>query len=738
MSIFEVGSRSQRMGGQKEKFVRFYTDTESAEPFGSGTGKFSNYDLRYRNLDRTSSSTLCCVRRAMDKRGQELKNIGCSLVNEVSRVVFPEDLKLFKKSLFDPQDKVLQRWNRFFIISCMIAIFVDPFFFYVPLVDDGLNCLGIDKNLATVVTVLRSLIDIFYLVHMVFQFRTAFTSPSMVFGRRELVIDPIQIAKKYLSTYFIIDFLAVLPLPQVVIWIIPIMTGSAALYIKDALPYIIFFQYFPRFFRIYPINSEIVRTTGRFNQTGWAGAVYNLLLYIISSHIFAAYWYIFAVDRQLTCWQEACKPEYNCTPDYLYCGNQFDNGFNIWNETSGQVFDSNCSVIVGSILPFNFGIYTPLIQFRLVASSDFTEKYVYCLWWGLQNVSTFCQSLIPSEYTCEIIFSLIIIILGFILMALLIGNMQTYLRSLTIRLEEMRVKRIDTEVWMHHRSLPKDLRDRVRRHDQYKWLQTRGVDEEQLIQSLPKDLRRDIKRHLCLDLVRRVHLFKNMDDHLLDAMCEHLKTCLYTEDTYIVREGEPVGEMLFIIRGHIESVTTNGGRSGFFNCGVLKQGDFCGEELLTWALDPKSDAKLPSSTRTVKALSEVEAFSLRAEDIKFVATQFRHLHSRQVQHTFRFHSQQWRTWAACFIQATWRRHYLRKGAEFLLREQHKLETAMVNNGALSPSQKATFYASFFATEALDGMHRMRTMKSEQPTQLVELKKPSEPDFSTEDSGKVLF
>lgn len=84
---------------------------------------------------------------------------------------------------------------------------------------------------------------------------------------------------------------------------------------------------------------------------------------------------------------------------------------------------------------------------------------------------------------------------------------QTYLQSLTVRLEEMRIKRHDSEQWMHHRLLPQELRERVRRYDQYKWLETRGVDEEILVQNLPKDLRRDIKRHLCLNLVRRVCVF---------------------------------------------------------------------------------------------------------------------------------------------------------------------------------------------------------------------------------------
>lgn len=57
---------------------------------------------------------------------------------------------------------------------------------------------------------------------------------------------------------------------------------------------------------------------------------------------------------------------------------------------------------------------------------------------------------------------------------------------------------------MSHRLLPESLRDRIRRYEQYKWQETRGVDEDYLIRNLPKDLRRDIKQHLCLALLKRV------------------------------------------------------------------------------------------------------------------------------------------------------------------------------------------------------------------------------------------
>lgn len=242
-------------------------------------------------------------------------------------------------------------------------------------------------------------------------------------------------------------------------------------------------------------------------------------------------------------------------------------------------------------------------------------------------------------------------------------------------------------------------------------------------------------------------MFANFDERLLDAICERLKPSLYTESTFVLREGDPVDEMLFIIRGRLESVTTDGGRSGFFNRGFLKEGDFCGEELLTWALDPKSAGNLPPSTRTVMALTEVEAFALIADEVKFITSQFRRLHSRQVQHTFRFYSQQWRTWAASFIQAAWRRYSRRKILELHRLEEEESdedymddyeeedeeeveedvneETALIRGRVSSSSSfGATMYASKFAANAMKRVQRKRGVS----TGFISLQKPSEPDF----------
>ncbi|WOL13871.1 cyclic nucleotide-gated ion channel 17 [Canna indica] len=664
-----------------------------------------------------------------------------SSVSTWKSIVFAEDHKPWTTHILDPGSETVLKWNRVFLISCLVALFIDPLYFYLPKVEKGdTTCIKMDDNVSIAVTFFRTLADLFYILHIVIKFRTAYVAPSSrVFGRGELVMDPRKIARRYLKSDFVIDLAAALPLPQILIWLA--IKGTRADHNNNALALIVLVQYIPRLYLIFPLSYQIVKADGVVTKTAWAGAAYNLLLYMIASHVLGASWYLLSVERQTTCWKSECRKENgtsgpSCRPRYLDCDYLRQPDRQNWVNAT-QVF-SNCDP--NNNITFNYGIFAIALT-NEAPSTQFIKKYFYCLWWGLQNLSSYGQTLTTSTFIGETLFAILIAILGLVLFAHLIGNMQTYLQSITVRLEEWRLKRRDTEEWMRHRQLPHELRERVRRFVQYKWLATRGVDEESILQTLPADLRRDIQRHLCLDLVRRVPFFSQMDDQLLDAICERLVSSLSTEGTYIVREGDPVTEMLFIIRGRLESSTTNGGRTGFFNSITLRPGDFCGEELLSWALLPKSMVNLPSSTRTVRALVEVEAFALRAEDLKFVANQFRRLHSRKLQHTFRFYSHHWRTWAACFIQAAWHRYKRRKLAKDLsMRESFNSRTDEqvpdeaaqeedeVNKYSTSSSQTkqnlgVTILASKFAATTRKGAQKLKGMPK--------LQKPDEPDFSAD-------
>ncbi|KAI3792978.1 hypothetical protein L1987_35590 [Smallanthus sonchifolius] len=395
------------------------------------------------------------------------------------------------------------------------------------------------------------------------------------------------------------------------------MKGSRAM---NMLKFVVLFQYIPRMLRIYPLYKEVTRTSGIFTETA-----FNLFLYMLASHVLGAFWYLFSIERETTCWRQECQNisanlgnTLECERSSLYCDDT-------WDLHKVTYLNSNCPIVEMEVPLYDFGIFLPALRSGVVNSTDFPRKFFYCFWWGLQNLRSKPEDkhICVGNLLCGVHFY---IWFGFIL----IRNMQ-------------------------------------------------------------------------------VPMFEKMNDQLMDAMCDRLKPVLYTQNSYIVRKG----------------------RTGFFNSDYLRGGDFCGEELLTWALDPHTSTNLNLliSTRTVEALEEVEAFALMADDLKFVASQFRRLHSKHLRHTFRFYSQQWRTWAACFIQAAWRR-YCRKKLEDSLREEEEDRLQNALSGS-SPSLGATVYASRFAANLLRALRRNGARKNRIPHPLI-LQKPTEPDFTVED------
>lgn len=69
------------------------------------------------------------------------------------------------------------------------------------------------------------------------------------------------------------------------IWvIIPHLEGWAVINTKNILWFSILFQYLARVYLVFPLSSQI-EATGIMMQTAWAGAAYNLLLFMLAGHV---------------------------------------------------------------------------------------------------------------------------------------------------------------------------------------------------------------------------------------------------------------------------------------------------------------------------------------------------------------------------------------------------------------------------------------------------------------------
>ncbi|WCJ36815.1 cyclic nucleotide gated channel 1 [Euphorbia peplus] len=641
------------------------------------------------------------------------------------------EVVVLRKRVFHPEEPFMQKWNKIFLVLSAVALSLDLFFFYDLGIDNRRKCLRMDVKLERVLVILSSAVDFFFITGVVFQFRTGFFACSTrIFDAGILVEDSWEIARRYLLSYFLIDVLATLPLPQVaILLIIPRMGGSRISNTINLLKFIVLFQFVPKIYRFYQLYKATVKSSHNHSRI----AEFTLFLYICAGHVSGSFWYLFSIEREMDCWRGACGSHTGCSSEKLYCSEYFGNAKDT-NEFN-RFLDIACPADIQGRSPFDFGVFIDAHNSGILESTSLWRKLFYCSWWALQNLSTLGQNLKTSTDTLEICFAVCIFVGGVLLFSFVIGIIQAVMLSSTMRAETMKMKWQDVEHWMDTYSLPPTLRKRVKRHEQYKWKQIKGLDVENLLQNFPKSLRSDIKRHLCWSLLLRVPMFEKMDEQVLDAMCDRLKPALYTEESNIVREGDPVDEMLFIMRGKLRTMTKNWERTGFFNSAYLKAGDYCGEELLTWALDPHS-SYLPISTRTVQTRTEVEGFALMADDLKYVVSQIRQLHSKQLRLTFRYYSQQWRTWAACFIQAAWRRYSKKKLEESLRQEEDRLQDALAKTSGNSLSLGATIYASRFAANALRAIRRSGTRKGRLhervPPMLLNLQKPAEPDFASEE------
>ncbi|KAI3464188.1 hypothetical protein Pfo_020851 [Paulownia fortunei] len=561
--------------------------------------------------------------------------------------------------VMNPHAKVVQQWNKFFVISCLFAVFLDPLFFFLLSVQQDNKCIVLNWPMTTTIVVLRSMTDFIYLLHILLQFRLAYVAPeSRVMGAGDLVDDPKRIARNYLFGYFIIDFFVVLPLPQIIILLVlPDSVGaSGANYAKNLLRAAILVQYIPRLYRFLPLVAG-PSPTGFIFESAWANFVINLLTFVLASHVVGSCWYLFGLQRVNQCFRDACHDSTieNCM-EFIDCGH--GNGYQRFgHDATWELWkkNENATACFGQG-GFDFGIYQNAVN--LTTHKSLVTRYVYSLFWGFQQISTLAGNQVPSYFVWEVLFTMAIIGVGLLLFALLIGNMQNFLQALGRRRLEMSLRRRDVEQWMSHRRLPEELRRQVLDSERFNWAATRGVNEEMLMENLPEDLQREIRRHL-FKFLKKVRIFQLLDEPIIDAICERLRTKTYIKGSKILFRGGLVDKMVFIIRGKMESIGED------LNVVPLSEGDVCGEELLTWCLEHSSVNKdgrrirIPGhrllSNRLVRCLTNVEAFVLRAADLEEVTSLFsRFLRSPRVQGAIRYESPYWRGLAARRIQVAWR------------------------------------------------------------------------------------
>ncbi|VVA37016.1 PREDICTED: cyclic [Prunus dulcis] len=539
-------------------------------------------------------------------------------------------------------------WNKIIVISCAIAISLDPLFLYIPFINGKKKCLGMDKKLWTVALILRSLTDITFLVDIGYKIYEGINKAykeinqgkeqweldwqTTLIRRHEIIPFAKKIAWELKWCCLVTDLLSVFPMPQLLVkGFFKMWSGYSKP--RKAVNFFLLSQYLPRIYRIVLSSTELTRTIGI-----WVKALFNLFLYIIASHVIGAFWYFFAIQRETFCWHQACQNHTNIEG----CMGTFSCDHHNTSTPNITFFDEHCKIDVpDNAAPFNYGIFLDSLKSGNAEHINFPTKLCYSFWWGLRNLSNFGTNLATSNYVWENLFAILISVTGMLLFIYLIGNIQTFIQMRTTRSEEIRkkieLKKGDIEEWMKKYHIDDQKKDEIMKNINKKLEEDKDSELENLFNVLPGYMKKYLKHLLCFKTLSQVGLLKLMNDNVLKTMCDYMTPVTYAAGHMIFSVNDPIDRMLLIIEGKAftyttpnssfargEETTENSGAAPFPSPeddeGLGKV--VYGENLLKWASANKPRFEdLPLGTENVKCHTKVEGFTLSAQDLLKVVSE---------------------------------------------------------------------------------------------------------------------
>ncbi|XP_072900573.1 potassium/sodium hyperpolarization-activated cyclic nucleotide-gated channel 2-like [Hemitrygon akajei] len=345
--------------------------------------------------------------------------------------------------------------------------------------------------------------DIFYLVDIIINFRVGISTedPEVV------ILNPKDIAKHYIKTWFLADLAAAFPLDSIL------------------------------FFKI--TEYQMIRSSSfsKFLRIFYFGRIINLVRLLYASNLMRRFkeWEL-ATDLNLEPIQLLLRTLSVCFIILLVCH---------WN----------------GCLQF----FIPMMQ-GFPNNSWVVKANLTRAWWADQYAAGVLRAIshtlgnsygaggLPTELT-EVAYTVVSMISGALMYSLMVGNVAAMVLNADTSERIYRRKLCQVEQYMKNKRLPRNLQLKISSYYRERY-HGKWFDEEGIISELSEYLREDILGYLCRNLVNNVPMFQNADPNFLKAVITNLRYEVFQKDDVIIREGA-VAERMFFIESGIVSVETS-------------------------------------------------------------------------------------------------------------------------------------------------------------------------------------
>uniref|UniRef100_A0A669F6L5 Hyperpolarization activated cyclic nucleotide gated potassium and sodium channel 2 n=1 Tax=Oreochromis niloticus TaxID=8128 RepID=A0A669F6L5_ORENI len=344
--------------------------------------------------------------------------------------------------------------------------------------------------------------DTFFLMDLVLNFRT-----GIVFeDNTEIILDPKKIKKKYLKSWFVVDFISSIPVDYIF------------LIVEKG------------------IDSEVYKTARALRIVRFTKILSLLRLLRLSRLI-----------RYIHQWEEIFHMTYDLASAVVRIFNLIGMMLLLCH------WDGCLQFLVPMLQDFPSDCWVSLNK---MVNDTWSELYSFALFKAMSHMLCIGYGRQAPESMSDIWLTMLSMIVGATCYAMFIGHATALIQSLDSSRRQYQEKYKQVEQYMSFHKLPADFRQKI--HDYYEHrYQGKMFDEESILEELNEPLREEIVNFNCRKLVASMPLFANADPNFVTAMLTKLRFEVFQPGDYIIREGT-IGKKMYFIQHGVVSVLTKG------------------------------------------------------------------------------------------------------------------------------------------------------------------------------------
>lgn len=239
------------------------------------------------------------------------------------------------------------------------------------------------------------------------------------------------------------------------------------------------------------------------------------------------------------------------------------------------------------------------------------QNYLTSLYWAFVTVTTVGYGDITPQNDAERFFCVCATFVGTAVFAFIIGEIQAMVTKKKFYAIEFEHKMESVEEFMRHHKFPRMLRQKVRHHYTCIWDRQILFNEDSILDDLPFAIRQDVAIFLRRDLILKVPFLRNAPLNMVFDLVSRLHLLVVGAGSIIIEVGDNGREMFIIDKGEVEVTLPTKTLSLLSEhlpgaTVTLGEGDFFGEKALLQHC---------VRTATVKATRACELLVLHATDL---------------------------------------------------------------------------------------------------------------------------